>query len=203
MPLSLNEEQIDCLQELMNIAYGSATASLAEIIGKSAKLGIPNIKTFNSEEFEEYCDRKFDTQGCCYLVNQRIDGPLSGENLFIMDKKSTTNLAREFGLDDDEITEEELRDIVLEITNIISSTTLSKLASLMGASIIFSPPNIKNIDVIQNFNDKYKTQYKFIIVISTEIIFEAQNIYGELIIMSKDESIIFMKDALDKLLDEY
>jgi len=203
MPLSLNEDQIDCLQELMNIAYGSATASLAEIIGKSAKLGIPTITTYNSDEFEEYCDKKFDAHGCCYLVNQKIDGTLSGENLFIMDKRSTVNLAKEFGLDDDEIVEEELKDIVLEITNIISSTTLSKLASLMDASIIFSPPNIKNIDTILNFSDKYKTQYKFIIVISTEIIFEEQNIYGELIIMSKDESIEFMKNALDKLLDEY
>ncbi|XPV68617.1 MAG: chemotaxis protein CheX [Halarcobacter sp.] len=202
MSLSLNEDQVDCLQELMNIAYGSATASLAEIIGKNAKLGIPNIKTFNSQEFQNYCDKKFDDHGC-YLVNQKIDGTLSGENLFIMDKKSTTNLAKEFGLSDEEITDSELRDIVLEITNIISSTTLSKLASLMDASIIFSPPSIKKIESILNFSDKYKTQYKFIIVISTEIIFEQQNIYGELIIMSKDESVFYMKNALDRLLKEF
>lgn len=202
MIFSLNEDQTDCLQELMNIAYGSATASLAEIIGKNAKLGIPNIKTFNSEEFEEYCDKKFDTCGC-FLVNQKIDGTLSGENLFVMDKESTVNLAKEFGLEDEEITDDELRDIVLEITNIISSTTLSKLASLMDASIIFSPPTIKDIESILNFNDKYKAEYKFIIVISTEIIFEQQNIYGELIIMSKDDSVAYMKDALDRLIEEF
>lgn len=201
--LSLNEDQRDCLQELMNIAYGSATASLAEIIGKSATLGIPTIKTFNTLEFEEYCNKKFDDNGYYFLINQKIDGNLSGENLFIMDKNSTVNLAKEFGLEDDEITDAELRDIVLEITNIISSTTLSKLASFFEISISFSPPSIKNIDTIRNFNEKFKTHYKYIIVISTKIIFEDQNIYGELIIMSKDESISFMKNCLDKLLEEY
>lgn len=200
--LSLNEDQRDCLQELMNISYGAATASLAEIIEKNATLGIPNIKTFDTIGFEQYCNDKFN-KGDYYLVNQKIDGKLSGENLFIMDKDSSINLAKEFGLENDEINDAELKDIVLEVTNIISSTTLSKLVSFFNVSISFSPPHINSINTIRNFNEKFSTHYHYIIVISTQIIFEDQNIYGELIIMSKDESISFLKESLDKVLDEF
>jgi len=200
--LSLDEDQRDCLQELMNISYGSATASLAEIIEKNATLGIPNIKTFDTTGFEEYCNETFNN-GHYYLVNQKIDGKLSGENLFIIDKESSINLAKEFGLEDDEINDSELKDVILEVTNIISSTTLSKLASFFNTSISFSPPHIDSINTIRNFNEKFSTHYHYIIVISTQIIFEDQDIYGELIIMSKDESISFLKDSLDKVLDEF
>lgn len=203
LSLSLNEDQKDCLQELMNISYGAATASLAQIIEKNATLGIPSIKTFNSKEFEEYCNNKFGDEGHYYLVNQKIDGNLCGENIFIMDKDSSVNLAKEFDLDDDEINDAELKDIVLEVTNIISSTTLSKLASFFNVSISFSPPHIKSINTLKNFNEKFSTHYHYIIVISTQIIFEDQNIYGELIIMSKDESIEFLKKSLDKVLEEF
>lgn len=203
LDLALNEDQKDCLQELMNISYGAATASLAEIIEKNATLGIPSIKTFTSEEFEVYCDNKFDEEGHYYLVNQKIDGKLAGENLFIMDKDSSINLAKEFDLEDDEINDTELKDLVLEVTNIISSTTLSKLVSFFDISISFSPPHINSIETLRNFSEKFSTHYNYIIVISTEIIFEDQNISGELIIMSKDESIDFLRNALDKVLEEF
>ena len=199
----LNEDEIDCLQELMNISYGAATAAIAKIIEKFATLNIPNIKTLSSEEFEEYFDKKFDNYNTYYVTNQEIDGTLSGENMFIMDENSIINLAKEFELEDDEIDENELKDVALEITNIISSTTLSKLASLIDATITFSPPSVEKIDSTAALDTRYKTEYNQIIIISTEIKFEDQNIFGELIIMSKDESIEYIKNSLNRILEEY
>lgn len=53
-----NEEEKDCLQELMNISYGCATAAIADIINKEATLSIPSIKTVTTTEFKEYLKQK-------------------------------------------------------------------------------------------------------------------------------------------------
>ena len=48
--ITLTEDEKDCLQELMNVAYGSATAAITEILDAFAKLSIPKIQIINSNE---------------------------------------------------------------------------------------------------------------------------------------------------------
>ncbi len=197
-----SDDQKDCLQELMNISYGSATAAIADIIGKFANLSIPKIVTLSSNDFKDYIQEKVEHYPACYLVSQLIDGKLSGENLFLIDESSLKNLALEFDLNESDINEDELKDVVLEITNIISSTTSSKLAELIETDILFSPPDVKIVESAQNLEEHYHVEYNHIIIISTLIEFEVQNIHSELIMMLRDDSIGFMKSALDKIMDE-
>lgn len=199
----LNEDQEDCLQELMNISYGSATASVAAIINKFAELSIPKISTISSENFKSYIESKIEDYTACYLVSQLIDGKLSGENLFIISEEALKNLALEFDLEEDELNENELKDVVLEITNIISSSTSGKLAELMNTDILFSPPDVKKIVTIDNLDNHYEIEYQHVIIISTLIHFEEQNISGKLIMMLKDDSMNFLKESLDRIMDEY
>jgi len=201
--LSLNEDERDCLQELMNISYGSATAAIAEIIDKFATLSIPNIKTATLDEFKEYLQNKIDHKSSHYVTSQLINGTICGETMFVIDEESTINLGSEFDLEEDELVEDELKDVVLEISNIITSTTLSKFSELIDASITFSPPSIKILHSVGEFHENYANEYSHIIIISTDIIFDDQNINGELLILSKDESILYMKDALNKILEEF
>ena len=204
MPINfLNEDQEDCLQELMNISYGSATASVAAIINKFAQLSIPKIITISSDNFRDYIENKIEKYAACYLVSQLLDGKLSGENLFIISDVSLKNLALEFDLEEDEINEDELKDVVLEITNIISSSTSGKLAELINTDVLFSPPDVKKIISIDNIDNHYEIEYQYVIIISTLIEFEEQNISGELIMMLKDDSMNFLKESLDKIMDEY
>ncbi|MEZ4694356.1 MAG: chemotaxis protein CheC [Aliarcobacter sp.] len=63
--------------------------------------------------------------------------------MFVINKKSAKNIAFKFGLEEDEINDEEICDIVLEITNILSSSTISKLAEDNDTNVSFSAPIIK------------------------------------------------------------
>ena len=137
------------------------------------------------------------------LVSQLIDGKLSGENLFIISEEALKNLALEFDLEEDELNENELKDVVLEITNIISSSTSGKLAELMNTDILFSPPDVKKIVTIDNLDNHYEIEYQHVIIISTLIHFEEQNISGKLIMMLNDDSMNFLKESLDRIMDEY
>lgn len=200
--IDLNEDERDCLQELMNIAYGEATAAISKIIDKFATLNIPIITTVTSEGLIRHLNEKIVENGNYFIANQLIHGNISGENLFIIDENSSYNLTKEFGLEDDEIDEDEIKDVVLEITNIISSVTSGKLASLINANISFSSPNIRRISNIQEFNESFNKEYENIIIISTELNFKDENIKGELIILSKDESSKYLRESITKFLED-
>ncbi|QKF73390.1 response regulator phosphatase [Aliarcobacter faecis] len=198
----LTEDEKDCLQELMNMAYGSATAAITEILDAFAKLSIPKIQIINTEDLKPYLSNELNLNEEHLVALQQINGTLSGENMFVIDKKSATNMAHKFGLTDDEINQDEICDITLEITNILSSSTISKLAEDIDTNVSFSAPTIKIINSIDELNNIFISQYEKVIIISTKLEFIDLNISGELFILTTDNSILFIKEKLNKILDE-
>ncbi|MBU0926098.1 chemotaxis protein CheX [bacterium] len=199
--INLTEDERDCLQELMNVAYGSATAAITEILDAFAKLSIPKIQIINSNELKSYLSNELDLEVEHLVSLQQINGSISGENMFVIDKQSAINIAYKFGLEEDEIDDNEISDIVLEITNILSSSTISKLAENMDTNVSFSAPTIKSLTSINQLNNLSITKYKKVIIISTELKFEDLNINAELFILTTDNSILYIKEKLNKILD--
>ena len=200
--ITLTDDEKDCLQELMNMAYGSATAAITEILDAFAKLSIPKIQIINAEELKPYLSNELNLNEEHLVALQQINGTLNGENMFLIDKKSATNMAQKFGLTQDEINEDEICDITLEITNILSSSTISKLAEDIETSVSFSAPSIKIIKSIDELNNIFINKYQKVIIISTKLEFVDLNINGELFILTTDDSILFIKEKLNKILDE-
>jgi chemotaxis protein CheC len=198
----LTEDERDCLQELMNVAYGSATAAITEILDAFAKLSIPKIQIINSDELRSYLSNELNLEVEHLVSLQQINGAISGENMFVIDKQSAKNIAYKFGLDEDEINDNEISDIVLEITNILSSSTISKLAEDMNTNVSFSAPTIKSLTSINQLNNLFISKYEKVIIISTQLKFEDLDIHGELFILTTDDSILYIKEKLNKILDE-
>ena len=200
--INLSEDEKDCLQELMNVAYGNATAAITEILDAYAKLSIPKIQIINSSELKAHLSRELNLDVEHLVSLQQINGTISGENMFVIDKQSAINIAYKFGLSEDEINDNELLDIVLEITNILSSSTISKLAEDMNTNVSFSAPTIKKLTSIDQLNNIFISKYEKVIIISTELNFEELNIRAELFILTTDNSILFIKEKINKILDE-
>ena len=200
--IDLTEDERDCLQELMNIAYGSATAAITEILNAFAKLSIPKIQIIDACELKNYLSKELNLDQEHLVSLQQINGTLNGENMFVIDKESAINIAYKFGLEENEINDEELCDIVLEITNILSSSTISKLAEDIDTNVSFSAPVIKNISSVNQLNNLFISKYEKVIIISTQLNFEDLNIHAELFIFTTDNSILYIKEKLNKILDE-
>lgn len=201
--ITLNEDQQDCLQELMNIAYGSATAAISNILNSFATLSVPKISIIETKDLKNYLRDNIEVETSHYISSQILNGKIAGESLFIIGENSSKNMAREFGLEEDEINEYELCDVILEITNILSSATISKLAQEMNTTVSFSPPHIHLLQSIEKFDNKYLDKYQKVIVIKTQLKFINQNINAELLLLTTDNSIIFIKNTLDKLLEDF
>ena len=200
--IKLTEDEKDCLQELMNVAYGNATAAITEILNAFAKLSIPKIQIIEASELKNYLSNELNLNQEHLVALQQINGSLNGENMFVIDKVSATNMANKFSLTNNVIEEDDIQDITLEITNILSSSTISKLAENMETNVSFSAPSIKLLKSIDELNNIFLSQYEKVIIISTKLEFVDLNISGELFILTTDNSILFIKDKLNKILDE-
>ena len=201
--ITLNEDEKDCLQELMNVAYGSATAAITEILDAFAKLSIPKIQIINADELKPYLSKELNFNVEHIISLQQINGTLCGENMFVIDKQSAKNIAYKFGLEEDEANDEEIADVVLEITNILSSSTISKLAEDIDTNVSFSAPTIKTISSIDQLKNIFISKYEKVIIISTQLKFEDLDINAELFIFTTDNSILYIKEKINKILDEF
>ncbi|MDD2895978.1 MAG: chemotaxis protein CheX [Aliarcobacter sp.] len=200
--ITLTEDERDCLQELMNVAYGSATAAITEILDAFAQLSIPKIQIINADELKSYLSNELNLDVEHLVSFQQINGTLCGENMFVIDKQSAKNIAYKFGLEDHEVNDEEIADVILEITNILSSSTISKLAEDIDTNVSFSAPTIKTITSMNQLNNLFISKYEKVIIISTQLRFEDLNINAELFILTTDNSILYIKEKLNKILDE-
>ncbi|WP_457749153.1 chemotaxis protein CheX [Sulfurimonas sp.] len=194
--LILTEDEKDVLQELMNIAYGSATAVIAEMLEAFASLSIPNIQVIQVDEllktFEELKSTSY------FFSSQAFNGEFNGESAFFINEESANNLAKHLELE----SKDDLDDAILELTNVLTSSLTTKLAEELETEVGFSLPSISKVP-LNEINDVQTFKiYSKVIVIDTELNFEDQQINGKIFILTKDESIQWLKNKLNKILDE-
>ncbi len=198
----LNEDEKDCLQELINISYGTASASISEILDSFATLKVPRIKLLKSLQLKDYLINNDSSNDIQFVVSQIIHGNFSGENIFLINKDSAFKLA-EILNEDEDVNIEEVSDVVLEITNILSSATIGKFSELLDTKVSFQAPSLEIIDSLEDFNENRIKDFNEVIIISTILEFDKLNVKGELILLTKDESIKKLKEELQKILEEY
>ncbi len=193
---SLTEDEKDVLQELMNVAYGSATAVVAEMLDAFATLSIPKIEVMSVNEllhqFESLKDKSY------FFATQAFAGEFSGESAFFIDETSANNLAKHLEVDSNE----DLDDAILELTNVLTATLTTKLAQEMQTQVSFSLPNISHIPLSEIADTNTFQNYSQVIVIDTQLLFEDQKINGEIFILTKDASIQWLKHKLNYILDQ-
>ena len=191
----LTEDEQDVLQELMNVAYGNATAVVAEMLDAFASLSIPNIKVMRTGELlQQFHSLKGDSY---FFSTQAFVGEFSGESAFFIDEKSAKNLATHLELE----TEEDLNDAILELTNVLTSSLTTRLAQDMSTEVRFSLPNISKIPLNEIVDTQTFQQYDQVIVIDTQLNFEDQHVNGEIFILTKDGSIEWLKNQLNNILE--
>jgi len=191
----LSEDEEDVLQELMNIAYGSATAVIAEMLEAFASLSIPNIQVIQVDEllktFEELKSTSY------FFSSQAFNGEFSGESAFFINEESANNLAKHLELEN----KDDLNDAILELTNVLTSSLTTKLAQELETEVGFSLPSISKVP-LNEINDVQTFKiYSKVIVINTELNFEDQQINGKIFILTKDESIQWLKIKLNNILN--
>jgi len=193
---NLTEDEKDILQELMNVAYGSATAVVADMLDAFASLSIPNIDIMDVNQLlSNFHSLKSSSY---FFSTQAFNGEFNGESAFFIDEISAQNLATHLELEN----EEDLDDAILELTNVLTSTLTTKLAHEMDTAVSYSLPSISKVPLEDIADVETFQQYTQVIVIDTQLNFQDQKINGEIFILTKDDSIQWLKIKLNTILEE-
>lgn len=204
----LSSEEIEILQEVMNIAFGSASGELAEIIDVQVILSVPNIRLLPAQELyaglsSELGDEKFS------VIEQHFSGNFTGVALLNFPAGTEQELLYLFchenevaapNGDLDTLT----RETLLEVGNILIGACVGKLVELLQEVVAYSPPQL----IMRNFSYQQAAENLFnpedvAISITTQFSFDQRNVQGSLFLITSEESVAWLKQALQEFLEQF
>ncbi len=204
-----SEEEKDILQEIMNIAFGNATADLAEVIDIYVMLSVPNIKAIAIGALPEYLRKTINEDVESSIVEQKFWGNFKGSGLLVFPSGSGKDILA--FLDNKEVKDYNgdasatlEKSGLLEIGNILIGACVGKVSELLNTFVTYSPPQ-----VIQNEKNEFNHLIEHFdpqqsaIVMKTIFTFKEKNINGFLLILTNHESIGWLRKALNDFMDSY
>ena len=202
--MDLTKDHQDTLGELINIAFGTATATIAELFDNFATLHVPYINVTKLNNIKQKILEGIEPENGIYISSQNFFGNFHGEIFFFLDHKSASNMhATLWKLDKDVLaSNDDIKGSILEICNIMTATCVGKLAEMLGTEITFSPPEIDeevNWPISQYFQKK---GYEYVISIETVLEFKDVEVLGKLCILSNESVFEWLGMALDRFLEE-
>jgi chemotaxis protein CheC len=133
------QQEVEALREIVNVAMGQAADSLARLFNAFVKLPIPRVKKLVASEMLEAMREILGEHDQITAVRQGFTGPMHGEALVIFDAAGCHELADLMGYDDASINEDEL---LLDVANVLNGACLGGIARQLSYELSFSAPSI-------------------------------------------------------------
>jgi chemotaxis protein CheC len=196
----------------MNIAFGNATADLAELIDIHTVLSVPDVRLIDFNKLTDYLGESIPENQTNSVAGQKFWGDFNGSGLLFLPSGSERVLSQYFSQTRTEQVEDDFRDLddnvksglLLEISNILIGACVGKISDLLNTMVSYTPPELLSLE---------KTDYSFLlkhfhteqraIVMKTLFQFDEQDINGLLLIMTNDQSIDWLKKALHAFISAY
>ena len=205
---ALNEDQRDCLQEIVNVAMGQAGDSLARYLETFIHLSVPKIRLVDTSEFVPELARMVDGAQSISAVRQgffTVEGgaQIRGEAIVVFGDDSFHELADLLAYENG-LTEHDQTELLLEVSNILSSACMTGLAEQMDVELGFSPPSVigQHIDV-DRVVDKDELNWSRALFVEIKYTLEQRSFNCTLLLMMPGEAIDAVKNTLDVLLDDF
>ncbi len=206
----LSNEEKDILQEIMNIAFGQAAADLAEIINVHVVLNVPFITVLNAVDLPDYLKSEISGYETIWMVEQHYWGEFKGSAFLIFPAGAGKELVTIMGEEgatlpfNSSVADGMEKESLLEVGNILIGACVSKVAELLGDRVTYSPPRV----VVENFaTDAIPAEafdlHSSAIVLRTVFTFNERAVSGFLFLVSKYESVAWLKKALSVFMERY
>jgi chemotaxis protein CheC len=137
----LDSDQKDALQEISNIAMGSAASGLATVLESFVSLSIPRISIIETSRLTARLSETFPGLPQVSAVRQAFYGHMEGEVIVIFGEEGCNELADLLG-HSREITESVKEELLLDVTNILIGACMNGMAHQLGYTLNFSAPAI-------------------------------------------------------------
>ena len=189
--LSLDEEQRDALQELLNISMGQAANSLAQLIETKIGISIPKISAVTPTELYSLL---LETEDAFY-TRQSFLGDVHGEVMSVLSQAGLNEVATLMDYDEP-LSKEDIQEIILELCNILAGACLAGLSDQLELTTNLNMPTLFLPDKA-NFDE---LQWQHSLVMEVQFIIAISSFSMRVVFCLDDESLARMKDTLDELL---
>ncbi len=138
----INELEIDILKEIGSIGGGNAATALSSMLSAKVNMSLPKVEIL---DFNEALSNVGDPEEVVAAILVEMSGELSGIMLFILTKQfSDEILFRMLGKTGADFFELEEIDssVLMEIGNIVISSYITAMASLVNMSVELSVPQL-------------------------------------------------------------
>ncbi|MGP8152870.1 MAG: chemotaxis protein CheC [Smithella sp.] len=204
----ITSEETDLLQEIMNIAFGRASADLAEYIDIFVLLSPPDVMLLQASDLPRYINRELRDCDKVSVVEQSFWGKFKGNAYLFFPSGTGKKIFSILGNGDElflsDPANEMEKETFLEIGNILIGACIGKISELLGDFSTYSPPRVivekSSRDIVSG---SLIAPGNVVIVLRTDFEFNEKNINGYLFVVTKQESFAWLKTALHKFLDQY
>ena len=196
----LTELQTDFLTEIVNIAYGKATARIAQILDAFATMNVPKIRCGTRSVLIDEIKLELNEYETCYLTIQTFVGKFDGESIFLLGDTSAKNLVKHLHNPSDA---SPTQDSLVELTNIVTSLLVTEFANNLDSQVCFNKPSFFEINNQSSICEKINKECDRIIAIDTIMEFQEQDIHGHVYILTHDKSYDWLISTLDAKIKEF
>lgn len=205
--LALSEDQRDCLQELVNVAMGQAGDSLARLLEVFVHLSVPRIQVVAKSEVTPALSKLLGHRNLVSAVRQGFHSQFDhsdvrGEAIVVFGDTSFKELADLLAYED-EINANAEKELLLDVTNVVSSACLTGIGEQLEIDMGFSAPSLlgQQIPVEQLIDDKHAWQQALLVEINYSV--DNRAFMCHLMMMMPDVAIIALKKRIDEILEEF
>ena len=206
----ISDEEQDILQEVMNIAFGKASAELAEVIDIYVVLSIPEIKLLQTAEVPQYIEAEIEDFENISVIKQSYTGKFHGTALLFFPGGAGKKL---FSLFENGITKDSgsegfsvvlEKETLLEVGNILIGASVSKVAELLNDNVSYRPPRIVIESDPGDIVDWDLAEPEDpVILLQTVFSFDKRDISGLLFLIPSYKSFEWLKKALHAFIHQY
>jgi len=205
--LVLNEDQRDCLQELVNVAMGQAGDSLARYLEVFVELSVPRIRMVQSDQLHIELGELSNSSPKVSAVRQGFydaqdGGGIRGEAIVIFSDASFGELSELLAYDGP-LSPETESEMLMDVTNVLNGACLSGIGEQIENELAFSAPSVigRHIpppEVVQ----REKVAWEKALLVEINYTVENRSFQCSLLLLMPGEAIQVVIDALDRLLED-
>lgn len=196
----LDEDQLDCLQELINVAMGQASDQLARYLNTFVFLKVPSIELVNAQDFSASLGND---QNHTAVVSQGFFGyeGIRGEALLVYQHKDSDHISDLLGYEPGELSEEEQ---LIDISAILTTTFLNVFAGQIENQMSYNAPKLlsNGSSAVTEYLEQLSFSWDMALKVNITYQVTDYSFNCDMILLIPELAILNIKKVIDRILEE-
>jgi chemotaxis protein CheC len=205
--VKIEPHTLDALIEVANVGMSRAATQLSMLLNDRIEVTIPEIRIIDIEDVEETLNILAIQQVSC--VTQQLQGQIDGVAMLLIHSSENEGLVTALANSLDDVTGMEFRahehEAVMEIGNIIISSSTAVMADMLGGEIALGVPDFIGCEITDLVSDYVRVEGQHdikIVVMRANLEATERKVEGNFIIRLDENSLLDLFVRIDGFINE-